>query len=87
VVWLWPGGSLGHRRERIFVVQVDPRATGDRVDLDVRALEEPGHATGEAFAPMHDDRVGAELGLDLGNQVLDGAPVIGANCIALLKRG
>lgn len=74
------------RRDRLFVVYVDAGAARDRVDLDIGALEKAGHAAGQAFAPVHDDRVGAKLVLDLSDQVLDGASVVGAYS-ARFKRG
>ncbi len=41
-------------------------------------LEEAEHAAGEALAAAHDDRVGAEIALDLRDELLDGAPAVDA---------
>ena len=60
----------------ILVVDVDPRlrfalTPGLGVDLYALLGEETAHAAHEALALAQDDGVGAELGADLGNQVLE----------------
>ena len=62
-----------------FVIDVDLWPALGRFELDEASLEEAGDAAGQALAAAHDDRVGAQLVLDLGQQLLDGAPAVGAN--------
>jgi hypothetical protein len=62
----------------IFVVEVDPGRPGHRLDLYEWALEEAEEATRQSLAPAHDDRLGAELALDLGDQLIDRAAPVGA---------
>jgi hypothetical protein len=60
----------------LLVVDVDAGRAGHGFDLHVGVLEEAEHAAGEALAAADDDRVGAELALDLGHELLDGAPAV-----------
>ena len=52
-----------------------------RLDLDVRLLEEAAHAARETFAAAEHDGVGAELGADLRQQLLEGAAAEGLGVV------
>jgi hypothetical protein len=41
-------------------------------------LEEPEHAARQPLAPAQDDRLGAQVSLNLGDELVDGAPAIDA---------
>src|SRR6202012_1984293 len=56
---------------RLLVVDVDPRATRARVDLDAALLEEAADAADQSLAAARDHRVGAEVGADPRQQHLD----------------
>ncbi len=62
-----------------FVIHIDLWPALGRFQLDEAPLEEAGDAAGQALATAHDDRVRAQLVLDLGQQLLDGAPAVGVN--------
>jgi hypothetical protein len=63
----------------LFVIDVNMWATCDSVELYEWSLEESRYTAGKTLAPAYDDRVRAKLFLDPGNELLDGAPVIGTN--------
>jgi len=62
----------------LFVVDVDCGRPGHGLDLDVGVLEEAEDAAGETLAATDDDGVGAQLALNLGDELLDRAPAVDA---------
>ena len=86
------GDGRGRRVEQVVVGEVVPPADGlvlvvdvdalrSRLGVDLDALlgEEAADAAHQALALAQDDRVGAELGADLGDQILELAAAVGAH--------
>jgi hypothetical protein len=64
-------------RQRPVVEDVDARLGGLGVDLNTLLSEESAHAAGQSLALAKDERVGAQLLTDPGDQILELASPIG----------
>jgi hypothetical protein len=62
----------------VIVIDVDPLGDGG-LDLDAALREEPADAAHHPLPLAHDDRVGPELGTDLGHELLEPAPPVDAH--------